>query len=33
MKNMGLFVDFELVWLRHKGPLGNMESMIKTMDE
>jgi hypothetical protein len=27
MQNIGLFMDFELVWLRHnKGPLGRMES-------
>jgi hypothetical protein len=33
MKNMGFFMDFELVWLRHEGPLGNMELMIKRIDE
>jgi hypothetical protein len=32
MHYMGLFMDFELVWLRHeKGTLGKMESKVKTI--
>jgi hypothetical protein len=32
MQSMGLFMDFELFWLRHgKGPLGKMESKVKMM--
>jgi hypothetical protein len=29
MQNMGLFMDFELVWLGHKRIIGKMESKVK----